>query len=118
MLEPYQHMKVFVALKPIDMRKQLNGLILEVTETLDENIQEGHLYIFCNGKKDRIKAIFWHRDGFVLIYKRLEKHKFCFPKLTDNTCMEINATQLKWLLSGFDFTRINDNFGLNYSEYF
>jgi transposase len=118
MLEPYQHMKVFVALKPVDMRKQLNGLILEVTETMGDNMQDGHLYIFRNYKADRIKAIFWHRDGFVLIYKRLEKHKFCFPKLADNTCMHITATQLKWLLSGFDFTRIDDNSSLNYSEYF
>ena len=118
MLEPSKGMQIFVALKPVDMRMSINGLTIEVIEALDGKPQSGDLYIFHNKTSSLIKALFWDTDGFVLIYKRLEEHKFKFPKITTAQTLSINSKQLRWLLSGFDFTRINDKTKLEFDDYF
>jgi len=111
-------MKIFVALNPVDMRKSINGLVIEVIESLGCKPQSGDLYIFKNRQSSLIKALFWDADGFVLIYKRLEKHKFKFPKIDHNSSLSINSKQLRWLLSGFDFTRIDENTKLKFDDYY
>lgn len=118
MLVPDNNMKIFVALNPVDMRKSINGLIVEVIESLDCKPQSGDLYIFKNRQSSLIKALFWDTDGFVLIYKCLEKHKFKFPKINHKSSLTINSTQLRWLLSGFDFSRINENNKLKFEDYY
>jgi len=118
MLVPADNMKIFVALEPVDMRKSINGLSVEVIEALDNKPQSGDLYIFRNKSSSLIKALFWDTDGFVLIYKRLEEHKFKFPKITTTQALSINSKQLRWLLSGFDFTRINNKTKLEFDDYF
>ena len=118
MLVPTDAMKIFVALEPVDMRKSTNGLLIEVTESIGGKPQSGDLYIFRNKSSSLIKALFWDRDGFVLIYKRLEEHKFKFPKITARSTLVINKKQLRWLLSGFDFARINDKAPIKFDDYF
>ncbi|MBP9778140.1 MAG: IS66 family insertion sequence element accessory protein TnpB [Rickettsiaceae bacterium] len=117
MLEPHDDMKIFVAVEPVDMRKSINGLAVEVIELLDGKPQSGDLYIFRNRASSLIKALFWDIDGFVLIYKRLEEHKFKFPKLTASKLI-INKKQLRWLLSGFDFVRIDSKSPIKFDDYF
>jgi len=70
MLVPSDNMKIFVALEPVDMRKSINGLSVEIIETLDNKPQSVDLYIFRNKSSSLIKALFWDTDGFVLIYTR------------------------------------------------
>jgi len=118
MLVPKKGMNIFVALNPVDMRKSINGLVIEVTESLGDKPQSGNLFIFRNKNSSLIKALFWDIDGFVLIYKRLEEHKFKFPKITTTEILSINNKQLRWLLSGFDFTRITENSKLQFDDYF
>ena len=117
MLVPKKDMNIFVALSPVDMRKSINGLLIEVMDSLGEKPQSGNLFIFRNRASSLIKALFWDIDGFVLIYKRLEKHNFKFPKITTGETLSINSIQLRWLLSGFDFTRINENSDLKFGDY-
>ena len=117
MLEPTPSMQIFVGLKPVDMRKSVNGLLQEVLNIPGQDPQSGHLYIFRNQKSDLIKAIFWHLDGFVLIQKRLEGLKCSFPRTAGNPNLTISPGQLKWLLSGFDFTRLERPRGPSFTEY-
>lgn len=118
MLVPNEGMEIFVALKPVDMRMSINGLSIAVIEALDGKPQSGDLYIFHNKTSSLIKALFWDTDGFVLIYKRLEGHKFQFPKISSTQTLSINNKQLRWLLSGFDFARIDDKSKLEFDDYF
>lgn len=118
MLVPDSNMKIFVALNHVDMRKSINGLVVEVIESLGCKPQSGDLYIFKNRQSSLIKALFWDVDGFVLIYKRLEKHKFKFPRVEHNSNITINSKQLRWLLSGFDFARIDENTKLKFDDYY
>ena len=117
MLTPEDDMQVFVALHPVDMRKSTNGLILEILKLNHSEPQSGNLFIFRNRKSDLIKAVFWHHDGFVLIQKRLENHKFKFPRKQYSECFTIDKTQLQWLLSGFDFTRVGAKDSPKFTDY-
>jgi len=60
------------------------------------------LFVFINRCKNRLKILYWQRNGFCLWMKRLEKGKFAWPKKYDNNCITIDGQQLTWLLDGFD----------------
>jgi transposase len=85
----------------IDFRKQIDGLVLLVSDHLQMNPVSGQLFLFRNRGGNKIKILWWDRNGFWLFYKRLEKGKFQFPQLNTNS-MELTRDQLSWLLSGLD----------------
>jgi transposase len=96
--------KVRIYLKPgpTDMRKQINGLSILVEEELDEDPFSGHLYMFCNKNRKRLKILYWDRNGFCLWLKRLEQDKFPWPKNRDEV-LEIKREELIMLLDGINF---------------
>jgi transposase len=87
--------------KPIDFRKQLDGLILLVSDSLEMMPTSGHLFLFRNRSSNKLKMLWWDRNGFWLFYKRLEKGQFIFPGL-EARVFELSRDQLSWLLSGLD----------------
>ncbi len=89
---------------PVDFRKQLDGLIILIAADLSLDPCSGELFIFRNRTSNKIKLLWYDRNGFWLCYKRLEKGKLIFPSMSDNV-MEISRDQLGWLLSGLDFTK-------------
>jgi transposase len=101
-----------------DMRKSINGLVLLVVDLLRKDPQAKALYLFKNKSMDRIKGILWHRNGFILLYKPLEKGKFKFPKDLDEIDYKIDSDLFEWLLSGFDFYAIKNHPELKSSQYF
>ena len=64
--------KMFLCMNPVDMRKSFDGLFGIVREEFQQDPLSGHLFLFVNKRRDRMKAIFWDDDGFVIWYKRLE----------------------------------------------
>ena len=90
--------------KPIDFRKQLDGLVMLVSSHLELNPTSGQLFLFRNKQSNKIKMLGWDRNGFWLLYKRLEKGKLKFPKIND-VAMSLTKEQLCWLLSGLDFEK-------------
>jgi transposase len=90
--------------KPIDFRRQIDGLVMLISDHLQLNPTSGQLFIFRNRHANKIKILWWERNGFWLCYKRLEKGKLKFPKL-DDTAMLLTNDQLSWLLSGLDFAK-------------
>jgi len=108
--------EIHIANAPVDMRKAIDGLSVAVIELLDKSPQADAMYIFYNKSFDKIKILFWHKNGFVLFYKRLEKGKFKFPKKTD-TQLIINKKQLSWLIAGLDFLLMDEFKELNYDDY-
>ena len=68
--------RVFLCTKPTDMRKGFDGLQGMVREFLGQDPLSGHLFLFLNRRRDRIKLLWWDRDGLVIWYKRLEAGTF------------------------------------------
>lgn len=92
--------KIYVANKCVDFRKSINGLCALVVEEMKKEPSTG-IYIFYNKNLDRIKILGWHRNGFALIYKRLESGKFFI--CSDGDGLQINSEQLNWLLIGVNW---------------
>ena len=118
MLTPTAELRIFVYSEPVDLRKAINGLSALVASTLEESPDSGDLFIFRNRRADKIKLIFWDRNGFVLYYKSLDKGRFKFSKQPSEKSFSINREQLDWLLMGFDFmTGQRDEISRNYLIY-
>jgi len=96
--------RVFLAIGTTDMRKAINGLSIMVEQHLGEDPFSGDLFVFCNRRRNMIKILYWDKNGFCLWHKRLEKHRFQWPRCADELVM-IAARELEWLLDGLDFTR-------------
>src|SRR5271157_5327796 len=95
-----QSEEICIANKPIDFRCGVDSLCAKIVEDMQKEPGKG-LYIFYNKNLDRVKVLGWHRNGFILIYKRLESGKFFVRSDGDN--LQINSEQLNWLLIGVNW---------------
>jgi len=93
--------QVFMAVEPVDLRKGFDGLSAAVQTVFDRNVLDGHLFLFLNRRRDRIKILWWDRDGLAVFYKRLERGSYEVPRhAPDSKRLRLDATQLSLLLSG------------------
>lgn len=90
----------------IDFRKQMDGLIQVVASEMERRPTDGSFYLFRNRKKDKLKVVFWDRNGFWMGYKRLEKGHFDFPKDQVGK-VSLSLEQLYLLISGLPMTKLN-----------
>jgi transposase len=101
MLNLPTHTCVYLCAAPVDLRKSFDGLCGLVESVFHSQVLDGHLFLFINRRRDRIKALWWERDGLVLWYKRLERGTFEAQRGTaDQTHLELDATELAMLLGG------------------
>lgn len=99
--------RVYLCLAPCDMRKSFDSLHALVREHLELDAFAGHLFVFASRRRDRIKILYWDRDGFALWSKRLEEGTYVVP-FEDGARerrREITAQELGALLSGIDLDR-------------
>ena len=94
--------QVYLYREPIDFRKAIDGLSVLVEQELGLNPFASALYVFTNRARNKIKALYWHRNGFCLWQKRLERDKFTWPCDDSQTTKTINLQEFGWLLEGFD----------------
>jgi hypothetical protein len=119
------HLPIYFCTQPVDFRKSFDGLTGVITLVFGSNVLNGHLFLFINKRRDRIKAMWWDRDGMVITYKRLEQGTFEIPGISGSssgsnspskgesqtgapsamsrhqtTHVTIDATQLSMLLGG------------------
>jgi transposase len=97
-------LRIFLAVEPADMRKGFDGLSQLVRDRIAQDPLSGHLYVFRNKRRDRIRILYWDRDGFALWYKRLEKGTFRFPEARDG-CVEVTSAEMAAILEGIDLSR-------------
>ena len=71
--------RVYLCTTPVDLRKSFDGLSGLVESVFQGNVLDGHLFLFVNKRRDRIKALWWDRDGLIIWYKRLEAGCFEIP---------------------------------------
>ncbi len=98
----------------VDFRKSINGLVLIIEQELSLLPMSGAVFVFCNRKRDKVKIVYWDKTGFCLWYKRLERHRFKWPKRLESEVLEWSVEQLEWLLRGLDVTRMQGHKALNY----
>jgi transposase len=88
------------------MRRSFDGLHALVTGAMRLDAFEGHLFVFSNRRRDRIKILYWERDGFAIWAKRLEQGTYTMPFAGDTEARrEITAQELGALLSGIDLSQ-------------
>lgn len=98
----------------IDMRKQIDGLGILVSSNMNKNPTNGEIFLFFSKRSDKIKILYWDKNGFCLWYKRLEKGSFKIPCNKE----KINYEQLRWLLDGLDINNLHGHKKLIYSTFF
>src|SRR3990167_1234869 len=118
MLKLQEGVKVFIHLEPTDMRKSIDGLCALIVDQFQMKPQSTDLFVFYNQSKNKVKIVYWDRNGFILHYKRLERGRFIFSKMNSGGTIEITEDQLSWLLAGLNFQLMNEFSELNYSEYY
>lgn len=91
--------QVYLVTGYTDMRKAIDGLAAIVEGVLGQNPCSGGLYLFCGKRRDRLKALVWEKDGYVLLYKRLNNGVFQWPR-NETQARELTAQQVRWLLEG------------------
>jgi transposase len=100
-------LSLFLCTHPTDMRKSFDGLCGEVSGLMGMNPLSGHVFVFVNKRRDRMKLLFWDRHGFWLFYKRLESGRFQLPILSANsTHRHLAYEELLLILEGIDLTSI------------
>jgi transposase len=97
---------IYLHREPVDFRKAVNGLMIIVEQEMELSPFDDALFVFCNKSYDKLKVLYWEQTGFCLWYKRLEKHKFKWPRKTRNSIMTLSEQQWDWLLSGLDITKM------------
>ena len=93
--------QVFLVSGATDMRKSFNGLMAIVEQDLKRDVFSGHLFVFSNRQRNRLKILFWDRSGLWVYAKRLERGTFAWPRGSEAT-IEMTATELTLLLGGID----------------
>lgn len=92
--------RIFVCLEPQDMRRSFDGLALAAKEHLSEDPQSGALFVFVNKRCNRLKVLWFDRNGYCLLYKRLHHARFVLPG--ERT---IDAKMLALILRGVETSR-------------
>jgi transposase len=98
--------RVYLCTAPCDMRRSFDGLHALVTGAMQLDAFGGHLFVFSNRRRDRVKILYWDRDGFAVWAKRLEEGAYAMPFGDDASELrrEITAQELGALLSGIDLS--------------
>ena len=91
--------KIYIAVGYSDLRRGIDGFASIIQNTFHMNPQTNALFIFCGRRSDRIKALYWDTDGYILLYKRLEGGQYQWPRTTDEL-KELTPQQFRWLMEG------------------
>jgi transposase len=96
--------RVYLACRPVDMRRGFDGLAAEVANVLRQDPYSGHVFIFRSKRGDYLKMLHWDGSGLCLFAKRLEKGRFVWPPIVDSTLV-LTPAQLALLVEAIDWRR-------------
>jgi len=99
----FSDVRIFFCTTPTKMNYSFDGLMGRAQEIFDQDPTSGHLFLFLSRKRDRMKILFWDRDGFCIWYKRLERGTFQLLTTTGGEeGIELSYAQLVKLIGGID----------------
>ena len=93
---------IFIVCGHTDMRCGIDGLADIITDKYNRDLFNDALFLFCGRKKDQFKALYWDKDGFILLYKRIEKGNLQWPRNQEEV-KKLTNQELRWLLEGLSF---------------
>jgi transposase len=96
--------RIYVAAEPVDLRRGFDGLAAATRSLIGADPLSGHVFVFLNRRKNRIKLLVWDRTGYLVLYKRLERGTFAIPSEPPLGCrhVEVDAGELGLMLEGLD----------------
>jgi len=94
--------KIYIAVEGVDMRKGFDGLFGLVHDRLGQDPLSGHLFLFSNRARSRLKVLVWDGSGLWVCAKRLEKGRFRWPAAKDGHCAVMRPEELAMLVNGLD----------------
>ena len=99
----FSDVRIFFCTTPTNMNYSFDGLMGRAEEIFEQDPCSGHLFLFLNRSRDRLKILLWDRDGFCIFYKRLERGTFQLLRASnDKEGIELDYSQLVRLLGGLD----------------
>lgn len=98
--------KIYISSANVDMRRQIDGLASIVEQKFALSPISDMMFVFHNRHCDKIKILYWDGDGFCLLYKRIEKGKFRFPKHITEEKYTVTDEEFNWLLHGLKIEEI------------
>jgi transposase len=96
------NVRLYLATEPVDLRRSYDGLSALVDGTFGKQAMSGDLFIFMNRRANQVRILFWDRDGYVIMMKRLEEGTFRRVTVDGEDLIEIDAGELAMLLEGID----------------
>lgn len=94
--------KIYLATFPVDMRKQFKGLATIARHQMELDPFSGYLFVFFNKRRNRMKILFWDRDGYALYCKCLEKGKYTCQFLDETKRRSLSQFELNMILEGIE----------------
>ena len=98
--------EIYISTANVDMRKSIDGLASVVQQQFRLDPLSDAMFVFHNRHCDKIKILYWDKDGFCLLYKRMEKGKFRFPQHIRGNTYSVTEAELYWLLHGLHIEEI------------
>jgi len=99
--------RIWLCTGPTDMRRGFDRLAEQSRQVTRQDPQSGHLFVFRSRGGDRLKVLYWDRDGYCLWYKRLEEGTFKLPKVkAEQSSLELRASELAMILDGIDLASV------------
>jgi len=85
--------RIYIAARPVDLRKGFYKLAALTRAVIEQDPLSGHICVFVNRRKNRVKCLWWDRTGWMMLYKKLERGTFAFPgePLLGQTHIEVDA---------------------------
>lgn len=96
--------RIYLCARPVDLRKSFDGLAVATREVIGEDPLCGHVFVFLNRRGDRAKLLLWDRNGYLLVYKRLERGVFRPPREAEagSGHVALEGPELALMLEGID----------------
>ncbi len=96
--------RIYVAAEPVDLRLGFDGLAAATRRLIEQSPMNGHVFVFLNRRRNRIKLLVWDRTGYLLVYKRLERGTFALPTqpALGQRHVEVDSGELGLMLEGLD----------------
>jgi len=107
---------ILVCTQAVDFRKAIDGLLDVVLSDLSVDPRE-NIFIFYNRSRDKIKILSWHKNGFILLLKRLEKGQFFNAANHDSNLINVTPQQLSWLIAGLNWVTMTEWGELEYRDF-
>lgn len=106
-LDQASSVRIWLSTGPTDMRRGFDRLAEQARVVTGQDPLSGHLFLFRSRRGDRLKALYFDRDGYVLWYKRLEEGTFKMPKIAaGQASVELRASELAMILDGIDLASV------------